>query len=53
VWSETVKRAWNIMQGIEWHALETVAEIVGAEDVALLIDGLLQIRAHQERDHDH
>lgn len=39
-------RAWNMMEGIEWGALEAVAEMVGADDISMLIDGLLQIRRH-------
>lgn len=44
-------RAWNIMGGLEWDALPTVAEMVGIEDVELLIESLVMIRKHQKEQH--
>jgi len=43
-----VLRAWNMMAGaVDWAALPVIAELVGADDVEVLVRGLLQIRAYQ------
>lgn len=34
---------------IEWESLDTIAALVGAEDVELFVRGLLEIRGHQDR----
>lgn len=41
-------QGWNLMGGeIEWGALDTIAALVGADDVEVFIRGLLEIRARQ------
>lgn len=41
---------WKLMGGeIEWSALDTIAALVGAEDVEVFIRGLLEIRARQAK----
>lgn len=41
-------RGWNLMGGeIEWGALDTIAALVGADDVEVFIRGLLEIRGRQ------
>jgi len=32
---------------VDWAALPVIAELVGADDVEVLVRGLLQIRAYQ------
>ena len=43
-------RAWNHMGGIDWLALETVAEIIGFKDIELLIAQLGAIRDFHGRE---
>lgn len=39
-------QAWNIMGGaIDWQALPIVAEILGVEDIEMLITHLIAIRS--------
>ena len=43
-------QGWNLMGGeIEWGALDTIAALVGAEDVEVFIRGLLEIRSRQAK----
>lgn len=42
-------QAWNLMGGIEWNAIDTVAEMLGVEDVDLLIRQLVVIRDSQNQ----
>jgi hypothetical protein len=41
-------QAWNMMSGIDWAALPVVVELLGVEDVELLIEQLLLIRNKQK-----
>lgn len=40
-------RAWNIMGGIDWTGLSVVAEMLGIDDVDVLVAQLVAIREHQ------
>ena len=42
-------RCWNTMQGIDWDALEIIAEYYGVQDINLLIHQLITIRDHASR----
>lgn len=44
--------AWNMMGGIEWDALPTVCEILGIDDVEILVQGLVAIREFHNRPRD-
>lgn len=45
--------AWFLMGGeIRWEALPAVAELLGVEDVEMLIHGLVEIREHFRRQRD-
>lgn len=37
-------RAWNMMGGLDWTALPIVAELLGVEDLDLLVSQLVAIR---------
>lgn len=37
-------RAWNIMGGLDWQALPIVAEMIGFEDIDVLIAQLVVLR---------
>jgi hypothetical protein len=39
-----VIRAWNIMGGLDWQALPIVAEMIGFEDIDVLIAQLVVLR---------
>lgn len=39
--------AWNLLGGMEWAGLETVADLLGYDDIELLIYQLTVIRDHQ------
>jgi len=39
--------AWNLMGGLDWAALPTVAAMLDVDDVDLLVRGLVQIRDWQ------
>ena len=41
---EIAVEAWNIMGGLNWVALPIVCELLGIEDVELLIYQLVEIR---------
>ena len=45
-----VIRAWRLMGGIDWLALDTVAEIIGFKDIELLIAQLGAIRDFHGRE---
>lgn len=47
MFSAATIRAWNMMGGIDWSALPVVAELIGIDDVELLVDGLMQIKAKE------
>lgn len=40
---------WNASRGIEWPALDVLAEIHGVTDIEVLIAELLAIRSFQEQ----
>lgn len=40
-------RAWNLMGGLEWSALETVTDVLGVRDIEALIEDLATIRDWQ------
>jgi hypothetical protein len=40
--------AWNLMGGLNWSALPIVAEMIGVEDIELLIEQLVIIRNKQK-----
>lgn len=44
---ESVK-AWNLLGGMEWAGLETVAEIVGICDIEGLVHDMTTIRDFQD-----
>jgi hypothetical protein len=44
-------RAWNLMGGIDWAALPHVAEMLGYQDIELMVAQLAAIRDFQ-RDKD-
>lgn len=37
-------QAWNLMGGLDWTALPIVAELLGVEDIDLLVAQLVAIR---------
>jgi hypothetical protein len=39
---------WNACRGIDWQALDLLAEIHGVSDVEILIAELLAVRSFQE-----
>ena len=43
-------QAWNLLGGLDWQGLPVVAEMLGVEDVELLIHQLTAIRDAQNRD---
>ena len=45
-------RAWNLMGGLDWGGIETVAEMLGIKDIEALIADLATIRDHQARKGD-
>lgn len=44
---ELVIKAWNLMGGLEWAALDLVCAILGVEDPEWLIRQLVAMRNHQ------
>lgn len=40
-------RAWNLLGGLDWAGLHTVAEILGYDDIELLVTQLAVIRDRQ------
>lgn len=42
-------QAWNCMAGIEWAAVPFVAELLGADDLEVLVRQLLVIRDFDEQ----
>ena len=40
-------RAWNMMGGLDWAALPVVAEVLGVQDIELLLIELIAIREYQ------
>lgn len=43
-------RAWNLMQGsIDWQAMDTVTELLGINDIELLIAQLETIKEHGQQ----
>lgn len=45
-------RAWNLMGGLDWAGLETIADMLGIDDVEGLIVRLAAIRDHQRQGGD-
>lgn len=45
-------QAWNLMGGLDWAALGTVADLLGVEDVERWIYALVQIRDAQRTGSD-
>lgn len=41
-------RAWNLLGGIDWAGLPLVAEILGYDDIELLITQLVVIRDREK-----
>jgi len=41
---QMVLRAWNLLGGLNWSGLETVAELLGIQDIEWLVDQLTIIR---------
>jgi hypothetical protein len=37
-------QAWNLMGGLDWTALPIICEILGVEDVEMLVEQLIIIR---------
>jgi hypothetical protein len=46
--SQQAVEAWNIMGGLNWTALPVVVELLGVDDVELLIEQLVIIRSKQK-----
>jgi hypothetical protein len=46
--SSQAVEAWNIMGGLNWSALPIVVELIGVDDVELLIEQLVIIRNKQK-----
>lgn len=40
-------RAWNLLGGMDWAGLETVADMLGYEDMEMLVTQLQTIREFQ------
>ena len=41
-------KAWNLMGGLDWNAMETVTELLGIRDIDALIGDLVTIRDWQK-----
>lgn len=42
-------KAWNLMRGLDWQAIDTVAALIGAEeDLEMLIHDLATLRDHSQ-----
>lgn len=41
-------KAWNLMDGLDWAALETVADVLGINDIEALIEDCTTIRDWQK-----
>lgn len=41
---EVAVQAWNMMGGLDWNALPVIADLLGVEDMELLINQLVVIR---------
>ncbi|MGL6245648.1 hypothetical protein [Pseudomonas sp.] len=39
-------RAWNLMGGLDWAALPTVADLLGITDIEIFVAQLAAIRDH-------
>jgi hypothetical protein len=46
--SSQAVEAWNLMGGLKWEALPIVVELIGVDDVELLIEQLVIIRNKQK-----
>lgn len=46
-YADQVRAVWNLLGGrIDWHGVEIMCEMIGADDPELIIRGLAQIRDH-------
>ena len=43
-------KAWNMLGGMEWAGISIVAEILGYDDIEILITELATIRDEQRKD---
>lgn len=43
-------KAWNLLGGLDWQGIEAVAELLGIEDVDMLIHQLAALRDYQRKD---
>lgn len=41
-------KAWNLMGGLDWKAMDTVTELLGIRDIEALIGDLVTIRDWQK-----
>lgn len=46
-------QAWNLMGGLDWQALPLVADLLGIDDLELLVMQLVVIRDSQRNQHGH
>jgi hypothetical protein len=37
-------KAWDMMRGLDWHALPIIAEALGVTDIEMFIEQLITIR---------
>ena len=44
--SELSVSVWNLMGGLDWNALEVVAEMLGVRDIDRLVRDLVTMRDH-------
>lgn len=42
-------RAWNLLGGLEWSGLEIVANILGIEDIEMLVVQLKALRDNPDK----
>jgi hypothetical protein len=47
--AELAIEAWNMLGGLDWSGLEMVADILGIDDIELLIGQLMAIRDFQAK----
>ena len=42
-------KAWNLLGGLDWAGVDAVADLLGIEDIDMLIHQLAAIRNYQQR----
>lgn len=45
-------RAWNLLGGMDWSGIPVIAEMLGFDDIEMLVAQLVVIRDHQKASGD-